>query len=135
MNSRKHFPIFYKSIPHFLDFFEEDWDIMPKESSGLSISEDENNIYVEAALPGLKPEEIEITLDKNILWIKGEKKEEEKKKKYYKKASSSFSYRVIVPNEIDETKEIDATYKDGIMKVCFPKSKKTKPKKINIKKL
>ena len=84
--------------------------------------------------PGLKAEEIEVSLDKNVLWIKGEKKEEEKDKKFYKKASTSFSYRVLIPVEVDESKEIDATYKDGIMKVTFHKISESKPKKINIKK-
>ena len=44
--------------------------------SGLSVSEDENHVFVEAALPGLKADEIEMTFDKGILWIKAEKKEE-----------------------------------------------------------
>lgn len=118
-----------------LDFFgegEESWDLTP--SSNVSISEDKNNFYIEAALPGLKPEEIEISIEKNVVWIRGEKKEEEKEKKYYKKAISSFSYRVMVPVDFDEKKEIDATYKDGILKLIFSKIQKSEPKKIKIKK-
>ncbi len=128
----KYLPRFFRPLDVFLN--DEDWQIAPEETSSLSISEDKNNIYIEAALPGLEEKDIEVSLDKNILWIKGEKKEEEKDKKFYKKALSSFSYRVMVPGEFDEKKDIEATYKNGIMKVTFPKAKKTEPKKINIKK-
>ena len=131
----KHLPGFFGHFPSPFDIFdEEEWEISTKPSSNLSLSEDKTHFYVEAALPGLKAEEIEISLDKNVLWIKGEKKQEEKDKKYYKKASTSFSYRVLIPVEIDDSKEVDATYKDGIMKVTFQKTNESKPKKINIKK-
>lgn len=132
--AHKHLPRVFRPFDLFFDENEEGWDLIPQETSNLSISEDQNNVYIEAALPGLKQEDIEVTLDKNVLWIRGEKKEEEKDKKFYKKATSSFSYRVAVPGEVDEKKEIEASYKNGIMKVTFPKAKKTEPKKITIKK-
>ncbi|HKY99812.1 MAG TPA: Hsp20/alpha crystallin family protein [Rhabdochlamydiaceae bacterium] len=115
---------------------EEGWLQDFSDPSGLSVYEDEKSITIEAALPGLNADEIEMTFDKGILWIKGEKKEEEKEKnkKYYRKAISTFSYRVAVPGDIDEQVEPDAVFKDGMLKVYFPKSTKTEPKKIGIKK-
>lgn len=117
---------------------EEEW--FPRhftDASGLSVSEDEQNIYIEASVPGVKAEEIEMSYEKGVLWIKGEKKEEteDKKKKYYRKASSSFSYRVAVPENVDETKEPQAVCKNGLLKVTFAKSKgkEEKPKRIPIK--
>lgn len=130
----KHLPRLLRPSELFFDENEEEWDLVPQETSNLSISEDKNSIYVEAALPGLSQEDIEVTFDNNLLWIKGEKKEEKKDKKFYKKAISSFSYRIAVPGDVDEKKEIEASYKNGIMKVTFPKAKKTEPKKITIKK-
>ena len=123
---------------HFLHFpfIEEDfWGLAAAHEKGLSISEDNNHVYVEAHLPGLKPENIDVTFEKGVLWIRGERHEEEedKKKKFYKKASSSFSYRVHVPGLIDEKKDPEAVYKDGVMKVSFIKSKENQTKKINIK--
>lgn len=133
----KHLPGFFHSFSTPFDIFDEEdeLDFPIKTASNVSLSEDKNNFYVEAALPGLKAEEIDISLDKNVLWIKGEKKEEEKDKKYYKKASSSFSYRIVIPVDIDEKKEVEATYKDGIMKVTFHKKSVSQPQKINVKKL
>ncbi|MBS0616469.1 MAG: Hsp20/alpha crystallin family protein [Verrucomicrobia bacterium] len=122
-------------FPFFEEEGEEEWlpDISP--SSGLSVSEDEQNVYVEAAVPGLKPEEIEVSYDQGILWIKGEKKEqtEDKSKKFYRKAMTSFSYRIAVPGNVDESKPLEATCKNGIIRIVFPKAKQAPSKKIPIK--
>jgi len=101
--------------------------------NGLSISEDEKNVYVSAAVPGVDPKDVEITFEKGVLWVKAEKKEEEKGKKFYRKATNSFSYRTTVPGEIDPNIEPGASYENGIVTVTFVKSPKAKPKKIRIK--
>lgn len=113
---------------------DDDWLTAPSSPSGLSISEDEQKTYIEAALPGIDPKNIDITFQDGYLWIKGEIKEEEKdkNKKYYREATKSFSYRVAVPGDIDSTIEPTATYKHGVMMVAFTKSPKSKPKKIQI---
>lgn len=115
---------------------EDDWDLHEFTSpSGLSISEDNDHVYVEAALPGISPDEIEMIFDKGVLWIKAEKREEseDKKKKFYRKAMSSFSYRIAVPGDIDEAKEPDAICQKGILKVTFSKTRKGISKKIPVK--
>jgi HSP20 family protein len=102
---------------------------------GLTIYDENNNIVVEASLPGLKSDEIEINMSKGVLWIKGEKRvvKEDENKKYYKKSLQSFSYSVALPDQIDENKEPDATYKDGILKINFQKAKSSEAKRITIK--
>ncbi len=123
------------SLPSIWDE-AEDWLTSPtNQSSGLSVSEDENHVYVEAAVPGIDPKDIDITFQDGYLWIRGESKQEEenKKKKYYRRASQSFSYRVAVPGDIDTTKEPEATYKHGMMNISFAKSPKVEPKKIQVK--
>jgi HSP20 family protein len=113
---------------------DDDWLTNPANPSGLSVSEDEKNIYIEAALPGIDPKNIEITFQDGYLWIRGETKEEEsdKKRKYYRVAAKSFSYRVAVPGDINSSIEPVATYKNGVMTVAFMKSPKTQPKKIQV---
>ncbi len=90
------------------------------ENSGVSILEDTKNVYVEAALPGLTPEEIDIHFENGILLVKAEKKEENKDKKFYRKAHSSFYYQITVPGEVDDTKA-EAICKNGILTISFPK--------------
>ena len=135
----KHLPKIFSSFPslRFPFFWNEDleeWNFPTEQSSGLSIYEDDRSIFVEAAVPGMKIENIEILLDQGILFVKAEKEEDKKEGlKFHRKSISSYSYRIAIPGEIDESKEPEATYKDGIMKLKFAKLKSTKPKKITIK--
>jgi len=130
----------YDLIPNrFLSFpsiwnDDDDWITPASSPSGLSVSEDDKNIFIEASLPGIKPENIDVTFQDGYLWIKGEVKEEEKDKsrKYYREATKSFSYRVAVPGEVDSSIDPVAKYKHGIMTVSFTKSPKAQPKKIQI---
>ncbi|MEM4270903.1 MAG: Hsp20/alpha crystallin family protein [Candidatus Pacearchaeota archaeon] len=124
----------FPTLPSFWDE-DEDWLTMPSTQTGLSVSEDEKNVYVEAALPGIDPKNIEVTYQDGYVWIHGEVKEEEKdkKRKYYRQSAQSFSYRVAVPGDIDPNSEPEATYKHGMMIVAFAKSSASQPKKIKIK--
>lgn len=128
--------LFFPSFS-FPDILEEDdqWLPITHDKSGLSVYEDDKKIYVEAAVPGIDPDDIDITFQDKYLWIRGEtkKEEENKKKKYYKKATSSFSYRVAIPGDVDLKKEPEATCKNGIMTISFAKSAKVEPKKIKVK--
>lgn len=125
-------PMHFRHFPLMDDDFSG-WDLTGH--TGLSISEDKDHVYVEADMPGLKAEDIELTFEKGTLWIRGERKEEEKnkEKKFYRKASRSFSYRVFVPGAIDEKKEPEAVYKDGILKISFNKIAQGQGKKIQVK--
>lgn len=123
-----------------LDWDEDRWLNLFNEagsswSSGLSVSEDDKHVYVEAAVPGVEPDKVEVTYDKGVLWIRGEQdqKQEDKDRKFYRRASSSFSYRMAVPGEVDMSKDPQATYKNGIMKITFNKIPEAQPKKITVK--
>lgn len=124
------------SFPSFLDEAEDLFppSIWPSANflQGLSVSEDDKNVYVEAAVPGIDSKEIDVTYEKGVLTIRAEKKEEEKGKTYHKKATKSFFYRVT-PGDVDLSKEPQATYKNGVMTVTFTKVPEEKPKKIEVK--
>lgn len=114
---------------------DEDWSsFLP--SSGLTVSEDDRHVYVEAAVPGVDPDKVEVTFDKGVVWVRGSQDAEEKndKKKFYRKASASFSYRVAVPGNIDTNTEPEAIYKNGVMRITFTKIPEAQPKKISVKK-
>lgn len=122
------------SMPNLWQEFE-DWNNFGKDQ-GLSVYDQNNEIIVEAAMPGLTADDIQINLDKGVLWIKGEKKEEEsdKDKKFYRKAIRSFSYNVALPDQTEDKQEPEASYKDGVLKISFKKAKSAEAKKITIKK-
>ncbi len=114
---------------------EDNWLMTPSTQSGLSVYEDEKFVYVETAVPGIDPKDVEVTYQDGYLWVRAETKKEEKdkNKKFYRQASSSFSYRVAIPGDVDTTKDPDATYRHGVMTITFAKSPKTQPKKIQVK--
>lgn len=102
-------------------------------NTGISVSEDDQHIYVEAQMPGLKADNVDISLNQNTLWIKGEKQDEEKEgKKYYRRARSSFFYQVDLPGQVEEKSE-QAEFVDGVLKISFAKAKDSQVRKISVK--
>jgi HSP20 family protein len=124
----------FEDMPEFRDFMNS-FEFLPvkKNEGGLSVYEDSNHVFVEAALPGIPVQDIQVSYEGGVLWIKGEKKEEKKEVKYHVKSSQSFSYRIPIPSQVDEKAEPDAVSKNGILKITFTKSKGSKGKKISIK--
>ncbi|NBO24770.1 MAG: Hsp20/alpha crystallin family protein [Chlamydiae bacterium] len=104
--------------------------------SGVTLYEDKDHVFVELALPGLTSEEIHISFDKGILWVKGESKKEEQKDKkdfkYHTVSSKSFSYRIPLPTKVDEGLSPKAKLKNGILAITFEKARSSKPQQITI---
>ena len=119
------------AFPSMMEDFE---DLLPTGNllNGLSVSEDDKNVYVEAAVPGVDPKEVDVTFDKETVTVRAEKKEEEKGKKFQRKATSSFYYRVM-PADVDPKATPTAVCKNGVMKITFTKALGAKPKKIAVK--
>lgn len=89
----------------------------------------DGNLVVEAEMPGLKPEDINVEIKDGVLRIEGkveEEKEERVKDFYRKEISSTYQARtVMLPVEVKED-EIEAEYKNGILKVVMPKKEEKK---------
>lgn len=102
-------------------------------SYGVGIHEEEDAILVEAPLPGLKPDEIKVSLKEGILYIHGEKKEEKKEGKTHCRCNSKYAYSILLPQPVDETGEVSAETKDGILSLRLLKSKASRPLKIVVK--
>ncbi len=124
-------------LPSIWDDADDLWPLSGTAgSSGLSVSEDDRHVYVEAQVPGVDADKVDVTFDQGMLWIKAAQDREEKneQRKFYRRSASSFSYRVAIPGDVDETKEPEATCKNGIMKVTFTKRPEVQPKKISVRK-
>ncbi|QEC80043.1 Hsp20/alpha crystallin family protein [Mucilaginibacter ginsenosidivorax] len=95
----------------------------------VNISETENEFQVELAVPGLKKEDLKISLDKNVLTVSSEKKTEnvEEGKKFSKREYSynSFSRSFTLPESADHSK-IEADYTDGILTLTITKKEEAK---------
>lgn len=101
----------------------------------IPAKEEKNQLHVEVPLPGLSLNDIEVTLNKGVLFIKGDAKEEEqdKNRKFYRTSRRSYSYSLVLPTQIDEKQEPQATYSDGILKISVQVAKPAESKKIPVK--
>lgn len=102
----------------------------------VNLTEDRDNYYVRAELPGMKADELNISVTGNGLSISGERKipAEGDNVRYHRREreAGSFSRMIGLPAEVNPDK-VDAALKDGILTVTVPKAEKAKPKQITIK--
>jgi HSP20 family protein len=100
----------------------------------VDIEEADDAYVVEAELPGVKREDVNIELVGNELTIKGEIKQRERKGALRRQTrrTGRFEYRVALPNHVDGDK-IDANLKDGVLIVRVPKSERAQRRKIEVK--
>ena len=108
---------------------EGDW------APSVDVAETDEEIVVTAELPGVKQEEVDISIADSVLTLKGEKKEEKevKEKNYHRieRSYGSFQRSISLPTGVEASKA-KATYKDGILRVTVPKVEEAKPKQIKI---
>jgi HSP20 family protein len=101
----------------------------------VDVFEKEDKFVVKAELPGIKEDDIDVSVIGDTLSIKGEKKTETeiKDEDYYRceRSYGSFYRSIPIPSNVDANK-IEASFEDGILEVALPKSAKVKPKKIAV---
>lgn len=123
----------------FSQFFA-DW-----EQSGTSLGayvpamdllEQDDQLIVKAELPGMTAEDIDISVQGNVLTLRGEKKEERneegKRFHYVERRSGMFHRTLSLPTEVD-AENINASYRDGVLTIKLPKSEAAKPRRIAVK--
>jgi HSP20 family protein len=101
----------------------------------LDVYEDADNVEVEASLPGLRPEDVEITVQGDVLQIKGQRKSSaERKQGNYlmrEQRSGSFYRAIQLPVNVDADKA-HANFEHGVLHLTLPKAASTKPRQIPI---
>lgn len=122
--------------------FDTSMGILPERLSkeavwapSLDVSEDKDSICIKADLPGVKQSDIEITVESDVLTIKGERKSEveskEKRLHRIERFYGSFSRSLTLPDYADASK-ISASYKEGVLEINIPKTEKAKPRQIKV---
>ena len=103
-------------------------------SPALDLYQNNDNVVVRVELPGMRKEDIEISLQDGMLTISGERNSEtaegdkaERTERYVGKFRRSIS----LPTQVDASK-VTATYRDGILTVTLPKAEEAKPKQIQV---
>jgi HSP20 family protein len=106
------------------------WDL------ALDVIEKDDEYVVKASIPGVNPNDLEITYINNALTIKGEVKEESevKESRYHlrERRYGSFARSILLPSNVAAEK-IDANFENGVLTLKLPKTEEAKPKKISVK--
>jgi len=133
------------SSPDFRGFedlnrmFDEFMPALRGDTSGfvpaVDVYEDKDNVYVETQIAGIEPENVEASIENNVLSIKGEseKKSEVDEENYYRKEirRGKFYRSIPLPAEV-KGEEAKAETEKGLLRVIIPKAPETKPQKIRI---
>ena len=102
----------------------------------VDIKEEEDRFVIYADLPGVDPDDIEITMEQGVLTLKGERSEETTKEregyKRVERVNGSFYRRFSLP-DIADAERIEAKGKNGVLEITLPKQEKAKPKRITVK--
>jgi HSP20 family protein len=115
------------------------WRRMPALDMGwapaVEVFEKKDKYVVKAELPGMKEEDIDVSVDGDVLTINGKREAEKEvnEEDYYlcERSYGNFSRSISLPSSVD-AKKIEATYEDGVLEVSLPKAPETKAKKVAV---
>ena len=102
----------------------------------VNVSEDGENLHVRAELPGVKSEDLDVTVVEGQLVIRGERKipQEQENANYHRREREGGTFRRILalPERVDPTK-VSASMENGVLTVTLAKAEEAKPRKISVK--
>ena len=121
----------------FLDFPKEHGNMSVRNwNPAIDIYDSGSEVVIQAELPGIKKEDINVRVENNLLVLNGKKErtQEIDKNDYYRseRGYGSFSRSYRLPNVVNATK-INAKFADGVLTLSLPKSEEAKPRQIDVK--
>ncbi|MCA9951158.1 MAG: Hsp20/alpha crystallin family protein [Anaerolineales bacterium] len=124
----------YNTMNLFNEF--ERWNTPTPASLPLDVIENEDGYVVEASVPGINPDDVEISFEDDVLTIKGEIKETAESEgvnyQIRERRFGEFGRSIRFPVNIN-VENVEATYTNGILTLIVPKAEEVKPKRIAIK--
>lgn len=138
--NRNGFPWINDQISNWLNtdnFFSDDFFVKERNLPAMNIKDNKSGYEIELAVPGFSKDDIEVTIEDDILNVSAQtsKEDVEETDKYTRKEFNynSFERKLQLPNSVDQTKKIEAVYKDGILTLNLGKKKEAiEPKKQKI---
>jgi HSP20 family protein len=133
----------FEELAGFRRIFDEPFAGFLREGAGavnewrplMDVVETKDGISLKVELPGVKQEDISISIEDNTLMLKGERKHEsEVSEEGYSRVERSygtFQRSVLLPQTVDAGR-VKATYKDGVLAIQLPKKEEAKPKAIKV---
>lgn len=131
-----------RRLNSFLDEAFAGWPFAPEGTSvtaqwipAVDVFEDKDAVRIVAELPGVRPEDVKITVENNVLSIRGEKKqvaeEQSERVHRYERSYGSFERTFSLPTTMDADR-IQAEFENGVLTVVIPRAEKARPRTIEI---
>ncbi len=102
----------------------------------MDVFESRDSVKIVAELPGVKTEDVKLSLENNVLTIRGEKKQEAEERNErvhrYERSYGSFERAFVLPSTVDGDK-ITADYSNGVLTVAVPKAERSRPREIPVR--
>jgi HSP20 family protein len=145
MTTRRPFENFQtlRRLNSVLDEAFSNWPLQQENGSITSswlpacdVFEDQTAVKIVAELPGVKPEDVKLSLENNVLTIRGEKKQEAEERTErvhrYERSYGSFERAFVLPSTVDGD-NISAQYQNGVLSVIVPKAERARPREIPVR--
>lgn len=132
---------FQDAMGDLFNQFFEGWDIMPTLEGStwwpmLDIADNENEFLVKVEVPGMKAQDINVSVQGNVLTLTGKKEEsqEDRRGKYYhtERRFGEFRREFTLPSTVD-SEHVEATCSDGVLTISLPKTPAAKTRKIEVR--
>ena len=117
-------------------FQQESGSITSSWYPACDVFEDKDAVKIVAELPGVKPDDVKLSLENNLLTIRGEKKQEAEERSErvhrYERSYGTFERAFVLPSTVDGDK-ISAQYQNGILTILVPKAERARPREIPVR--
>jgi HSP20 family protein len=133
-----------RRLNNALDEAFSTWPLQQDESGAITsawypavdVFEDKDAVKIVAELPGVKSQDVKLSLESNTLTIRGEKKQQAEERSdrvhRYERSYGSFERAFVLPSTVDGEK-ISADYRDGVLTVTVPKAERARPREIPVR--
>ena len=119
----------------FAPFQQETGSVTSSWYPACDVFEDKDAVKIVAELPGVKPEDVKVSLENNLLSIRGEKKQEAEERSErihrYERSYGSFERTFMLPSTVEGDK-ISAQYQNGVLTIIVPKAERARPREIPV---
>ena len=116
-------------------FFNDEGFVKGNWNPAVDVYQDQNGIVLQADLPGIKAGDFDLSIENNVLTLKGERKFEKKSDEgnYHRveRSYGSFTRNFTLPSTVD-VEQVAADFKDGVLSVTLPRREETKPRQIQV---
>ena len=117
-------------------FQQESGSITSSWYPACDVFEDKDAVKIVAELPGVQPDDVKLSLENNLLTIRGEKKQEAEERSErvhrYERSYGTFERAFVLPSTVDGDK-ISAQYQNGVLTILVPKAERARPREIPVR--